>query len=100
MGASIVIYWPGITDEQMDADIGFQNDDRAWANWIVEIDSDKRLQTLLKSLGIDALWSHTTHGMADKDVRWVSPDQLSDAAWSMIRLIESNDARIKPLLAA
>ena len=36
MGASIVAYWPGITEEQIDTQPGFTNDDRAWGNWMAE----------------------------------------------------------------
>ena len=100
MGASVSIHWPGIADEQLDGDIGFVNDDRAWANWICELAGNRSLQGLMDRLGVAALRTHTTDGMADSNVRWVSPQELADAAWTLIRLIESTDPRIGPLITA
>jgi hypothetical protein len=40
MGASVVAYWPGITEDQAEAQPGFANDDRAWGNWMAERDGD------------------------------------------------------------
>lgn len=100
MGASISIHWPGITDEDLAFDFGFQNDDHAWANWIVEVESNRSLKSLMDQLDIRPLATHTTDGMNDRDVRWVSPQQLTDAAWTLIHLIENDDPRIAPLLKA
>ncbi len=36
MGASVIAYWPGITEEQFESQPGFDNDDRAWGNWMAE----------------------------------------------------------------
>ena len=49
MGASVQIYWPGITKEQLEGDSGFFNDDPAWANWIVELTGDGKLMSLMRS---------------------------------------------------
>lgn len=100
MGASISIYWPGITEEDLDNDFGFQNDDKAWASWIAQIESQSGLKKLLESLGLGALSTHTTQGMKERDVRWVSPAELAAAAERLIGLIDSTDDRIEPLLAA
>ena len=32
MGASVTVYWPGMTERQWEAQPGFYNDDRAWGN--------------------------------------------------------------------
>ena len=43
MGASVIVYWPGLTDEQMESMPGFFNDDRAWGNWMAERDGNVRV---------------------------------------------------------
>jgi len=30
MGATVIAYWPGMTEAQFEAQPGFRNDDRAW----------------------------------------------------------------------
>jgi uncharacterized membrane protein len=43
MGAYVVAYWPGITEEQMETMPGFWNDDRAWGNWMAERDEGPKV---------------------------------------------------------
>jgi hypothetical protein len=36
MGATVLAYWPGITEDQNRRQLGFpSNDCAAWANWVV-----------------------------------------------------------------
>jgi hypothetical protein len=39
MGATVVGYWRGITDEQLDSQPGFWDDCQAFANWMAERES-------------------------------------------------------------
>jgi hypothetical protein len=40
MGASVIATWPGITEQQLDSQPGFFNDDMAWGNWLAEREDD------------------------------------------------------------
>ena len=83
MGASIVAYWPDITDEQLDAQPGFYNDDRAWANLMAEIEKATEVQESLKKLKADALLTFKTDPMEDDEVWFVTPQELRDAATAL-----------------
>lgn len=86
MGASVVAYWPGITEEQLESQPGFDNDDRAWGNWMAEREGNAAVYDALRTLNAEALLTVKTDGWDDEDVSWVSPQQLRDAA---IRLREA-----------
>ena len=55
MGASVIAYWPGLTEEQMESMPGFSNDDRAWGNWMAERDGDESVLDAVKRLKAEAL---------------------------------------------
>lgn len=80
MGASVVAYWPGITEEQLESQPGFYNDDKAWGDFMAEREDEPEVLNAIKRLGAEAILTHTTDGMEDEDVEWVSPKQLRDAA--------------------
>lgn len=79
MGASVIAYWPGITEDQMESQPGFYNDDKAWGNWMAEREDEPEVLNAIRRLGADALLTYTTDGMEDDDVEWVTPGQLHDA---------------------
>ena len=80
MGASVIAYWPGITEEQFESQPGFYNDDRAWGNWMAEQDIHPEVCEAITKLGAAAILTYKTDGMDNEDVSWVSPQQLRDAA--------------------
>jgi hypothetical protein len=80
MGASIIAYWPGITEDQLESQPGFDNDDRAWGNWMAEREGDPAVYDAMRTLNAEALLTAKTDGWRDEDVSWVSPQQLRDAA--------------------
>jgi len=80
MGASVIAYWPGITEEQFESQPGFDNDDRAWGNWMAEREGDSAVSDAIRKLQAEAILTYKTDGMGDEDVSWVSPQQLRDAA--------------------
>lgn len=53
---------------------------------------------LHKTLGVEALLSHTTDGMRSSEVAWVSPRQLASAATRLRDLVLAKDARVQPIL--
>ncbi|MDB5354037.1 MAG: hypothetical protein JWN24_490 [Phycisphaerales bacterium] len=98
MGATVVGYWPGITHEQLENQPGFFNDCKAWGDWMAVRYDHPAIIALHKSLGIEALLSHTTEGMKASEVAWVSPQQLASAASRLRDLVLANDPRVQPLL--
>jgi hypothetical protein len=80
MGASVVAYWPGMTEEQLESQPGFSNDDRAWGNWMAEREGHAAVYEAMRVLNAAALLTVKTDGWDDHDVDWVSPQQLRDAA--------------------
>jgi hypothetical protein len=80
MGASVIVYWPGLTGDQMDSMPGFHNDDKAWGNWMAERDENTEVLQAIRRLGAEAILTVKTDGWDDDDVTWVTPDQLSTAA--------------------
>ena len=88
MGASIVVYWPGITEEQLDAQPSFWQDDRAWANFMAELDSATATVQAIQMLKADAILTHKTDGVEDEDVVWVTPIALRGAAERLREAVE------------
>lgn len=86
MGASVIAYWPEITEEQIDSQPGFHNDCKAWGDWMAEREAVSGVRDALKELKADAILTHKTDGLDDEDVVWVSPADLRDA---VIRLREA-----------
>lgn len=80
MGATVIGYWPGMTEQQLESQPGFWNDDRAWANWMAEQDDNPALLDAIRKLNAEAILTYKTDPMDDEDVDWVSPQQLRDAA--------------------
>jgi hypothetical protein len=98
MGALVSAYWPGITDEQRDSLTGFDNDCQNWARWMVERYRHPDVLATMKRLGVDALLSHITDGMAEDEVNWVSPDDLMKAAERLHELVLAQDPRVKRIV--
>lgn len=91
MGASVIAYWPGITEEQIESQPGFYNDCKAWGDWTAEREADPRVKDIVRALGAGALLTHTTDGMKDEEVLWVTPQELKEAA---VKLAEAVKAEV------
>lgn len=89
MGASIRAYWPGVTEEQLESQPGFYNDDRAWGNFMAEREGEPEVLQAFNKLNAAALLTYTTDGMTDEDVKWVTPDQLRNAVKNLRDAIQS-----------
>ncbi len=100
MGASVVGFWPGITREQLASQPGFFNDCKSWGDWMAEREGHPELLALHKSLGVEALLSHTTDRMKPSEVAWVAPEQLASAANLLRDLVLAGDPRIQPIIDA
>ena len=80
MGATVVAYWPGITDGQIDSQPGFYNDDKAWGDWMAEREGEPLVLEAINQLNAGAILTCSTEGMEAENVRWVTPRQLCEAA--------------------
>ena len=98
MGASVIAYWPGITEDQIDSQPGFYNDDKAWGNWMAERVDEPEVLNAIRRLGAEAILTYKTDGMEDEDVEWVSPGQLRDAARRLRQAIKEKRPEAKVIL--
>jgi hypothetical protein len=98
VGASVIAYWPGITEEQIEDQPGFYNDDRAWGNWMAEREGEPKISQILKDLGVCPILTFTTEGVDDNDVEWVTPQELQAAAQRLRRAIEEGVHGIERVL--
>jgi alkanesulfonate monooxygenase SsuD/methylene tetrahydromethanopterin reductase-like flavin-dependent oxidoreductase (luciferase family) len=98
MGASVIVYWPGITEEQLERQPGFWNDDRAWGNWMAEWESVPAVVDAVKKLKAEAILTYKTDGMDDEDVSWVSPQELRDAATTLRDAVLAGSAETRIIL--
>ena len=100
MGASVIAYWPGITGQQLDAQPGFFNDDKAWGNWMAEREDDSLVLTAIRKLKAEAVLTIKTDGWEDADVTWASPQQLREAVTRLREAIQSGTSEARTILAS
>ena len=100
MGASVIAYWPGMTEEQLESQPGFWNDDRAWANWMAEIDKDPAVSDAIGKLGVQALLTYKTDPMEDDEVDWMTPRELRDACLLLREAVQSGAPETRVILEA
>jgi hypothetical protein len=98
MGASVIAYWPGLTDEQMESMPGFFNDDRAWGNWMAERDGNARVLEAIRRLMAEAILTLKTDGWYDEDVTWVTPDELRTAATRLRAAVQAESPEAAVIL--
>jgi hypothetical protein len=99
MGASVVAYWPGITDEQLESQPGFYNDDKAWGDFMAERENEPEVLEVIKKLNAGAILTYTTEGVDDEDVDWVTPNELREAAKNLREAIQADGAETKIILS-
>jgi hypothetical protein len=100
MGATVIAYWPGMTEDQAEAQPGFYNDDRAWGNWMAERDGDPAVSDAIRRLKAEAILTVKTDGWEDDDVTWVSPKELRDAAVRLREAVRAGSPEIRVILAS
>lgn len=98
MGASVVAYWPEITEDQIDSQPGFYNDCNAWGNWMAEREEEPAVIEAIKKLKAEAILSHTTEGMNESEVSWVTPAALREAAIKLKEAIQTAQPETEILL--
>lgn len=99
MSASIVAYWPGMTEEQEESQwADFNNDYQDWANWMAEGLQQPEVIAAMERTGVLPLATMTTDGVSDDDVFWVSPADLRKAAARLSHLIEAGDPDVAVIM--
>ena len=53
MGASVIAYWPSITEAQLESQPGFRNDDKAWGNWMAEREGNLAVYEAIRKLNAE-----------------------------------------------
>jgi hypothetical protein len=94
MGASLVAYWPGISEEQLEGQPGLYNGATGWAAWAIRWDRDQRLLTTMQQLGVGAVCSFTTNSLPNEKVNWVAPAAMEAAALRLRQLVLARDASV------
>jgi hypothetical protein len=100
MGATVIAYWPGITENQIDSQPGFYNDDPSWGNWMAAREDSPGAMEAIRKLGAEAILSVKTDGWDDEDVTWVTPAQMRDAALKLREAVAAGVPEAKPILEA
>ena len=100
MGASVIAYWPGITEDQVDSQPGFYNDDKGWGDWMAVREETPGAMDAIRKLGADAILSLKTDGWDDEDVTWVTPQQMREAATKLREAVAAGLPDTKPILDA
>jgi len=98
MGASVIVYWPGITEDQIESQPGFYNDCKAWGDWMAEREELPEVLEAVQRLGSEAILTYTTDGVDDEEVDWVSPAQLRDAARRLREAVRTGRPETKIIL--
>jgi|KBSMisStandDraft_5_1062788.scaffolds.fasta_scaffold777058_1 hypothetical protein len=98
MGATVIAYWPGMTEAQFESQPGFYNDDRAWGNWMAELENETAVGDAIRKLKAEAILTYKTDGMDDEDVSWVSPQQLRDAATRLCEAVRAGSPETRIIL--
>lgn len=100
MGATVIAYWPGISEQQIDSQPGFYNDDKGWGDWMAVREETPGALDAIRKLGAGAILSLKTDGWDDEDVTWVTPQQMREAATKLREAVASGSADMKPILDA
>jgi hypothetical protein len=100
MGASVIAYWPGITDEQIDSQPDFYNDNKPFGDWMANREEDPAVLDAIRKLNAEAILSYKTDGWDDDDVDWVSPAQLRDAATKLREAVQAGLPETQIILKA
>ena len=100
MGASVIVYWPDMTEEQIVSQPGFSNDDKAWGNWMAEREDDPAVIAAIRTLKAEAILTCKTDGWEDDDVSWVSPQELREAVARLREAIQNGFPAARIILAS
>lgn len=98
MGASVIAYWTGIAEHQIESQPGFWNDCKAWGDWMAEREEHQDVLQAMKRLGVSALLTVTTDGVADSEIDWVTPSELESAALRLREFVVAGHPETRRIL--
>src|SRR3954471_21387417 len=100
MGASVVAYWPGITEDQIEDQTGLYNGPARWASWTLRRESAPDVLLAMRDLGVEAVCTLTTDGLDDAQVSWVAPAALKAAALRLRDLVLSSAQQVEAIVTS
>lgn len=98
MGATVIAYWPGITEDQIDSQPDFYNDNKPWGDWMANREEEPAVYESIRRLNADAILTYKTDGLDDEDVEWVTPQQLREAAMKLREAVRAGLPETEPIL--
>lgn len=98
MGATVIAYWPGITEDQIDSQPDFYNDNKPWGDWMANREEEPAVYDAIRTLNADAILTYKTDGLDDEDVAWVTPQQLREAAMKLREAVRAGLPETEPIL--
>ncbi len=98
MGATVIAYWPGITEDQIDSQPDFYNDNKPWGDWMANREEEPAVYEAIRKLNADAILTYKTDGLDDEDVEWVTPQQLREAAMKLREAVRAGLPETVPIL--
>jgi hypothetical protein len=98
MGASVFVYWPGITESQMEDQPDFANDCKAWGDWMAVREEHPEVLAAMDRFRVGALRTLRTDGVEDSEVDWVTPKDLSRAALRLRELVLAGNPDTKRIV--
>jgi|SRR5215831_2582312 len=98
MGVSVTAFWPGITEEQIESQPGFYSDCHPWGSFMAEREGEPEVLDAIRKLKADAILTFITDGLKHEDVRWVTPQELREAANRLRDAVRADQPEVKPIL--
>ncbi len=98
MGVSILVEWPGSTEDEQGGHPGFENDDHLWATWVVTVIEDPKVAADLRKIGCEVLLRHNTSNLDPNEIGWGSPREFESAALKLRKLVDAKDPAVQTLL--
>ena len=92
------VYWPGISEQQLEGQPAFSDDGHAWGNWMAEREGAPEVLQTVIDLGAAPILTVMTDGWGDEDVAWVTPQELHSAAQQLRRAVQHRGPRVSRLL--
>jgi hypothetical protein len=98
VSTTVTVYWPGITEEQLDEEPSLSDDGHNWGQWMAEREDKPNVLRAVTELGGPALLTVMTDGWEDDDVEWATPQALREAALRLAQAVRENRPGIALIL--
>src|SRR6266849_5615095 len=98
MSASTHACWKGMTRDDYHDQPHFGDGGCSWGNWVAGMFGRPDLLRLARKLRVAELLSHKTDGMFWFQIKWLAPQEFSDAVDRMQQLIEGQNKGAREFL--